>query len=840
MKKNIKKTSKIIAGSIQSKSQYTELQTNELRWNCPEDIFEFQSTKDVEPLDAIVGQPRAIEAIKLGAELFTKGYNIFVSGLSGTGRLTTVKRMLEEVTTSCPMTFDYCYVNNFENQDAPRLIKLPRGQGKKLSTAMKDSITYLRRRLPKLFEEENFKQQRIQIIEDYQQKEHDILNEFDTKIKPFGFVRGQLENENGSVVPEVFPVIEDKPIQITEIDDLVEKGSITKEKADEIKKYYRQFHNEIFDLANKGLKLMQDFRNDMLNNEKAAAAIVVTALFNDIIKTFSNEKVEKFVEEVKDYILNNLSLFFPQITTQQPIVELNPEQQEDTDKFSIFEVNVVLDNSQTTNYPIVVETTPSYTNLFGTIERTLDPRGFWRTDFTKIKAGSILKADQGYLIVNALDLFTEQGVWQTLKRVLLYDKLEIQPFESLLQFSQLLIKPEPIDINVKVILIGGGSLYRMLYLYEKGFKKIFKVNAQFDYETERNPDIINNYTRFIAKICKEENLPHCTPDGVAAIIEWAVENAGSQNRITLKFSDVADILRESAFFVRNSFNKYINREDVKIAIKNRKYRNDLLDEKIKQQILENNLLIDTEGERVGQINGLTVLNTGILSFGKPARITATIAPGTAGIINIEREAEMSGAIHSKGMLIITGFIRERFAKKEPLTFTASIAFEQSYSGVDGDSASAAEIYVLLSALTNIPIKQTFAITGSINQKGDIQPIGGVNEKITGFYEICKERGFKDGQGVIIPVQNVKDLMLSDELIEDVKQGNFKIYSFAKIEDATPLLFGLPAGEMDKKGNFPEGSLFALAAKRFSELRQLSKDKDDKKTKEKKKTITKRK
>lgn len=834
MKKIVEESTQLKNNFDKTNSSCVEIEADALRWRCPDDIFKFESTKELEPLDSIVGQPRAIDAIKLGAELFVKGYNIFVSGLSGTGRLTTVKMMLENVTKSCPMTYDYCYVNNFKDQDAPRLIKLLHGQGKKFASSMKDSITYLRRRLPKLFEEENFKQQRIQLIEEYQKKEHDILNEFDTKIRPFGFVRGQLENENGSVVPEVFPVIESKAVQISELDEFIEKGIISEEKAEELRKNYRQFHNEIFDLASKGLKLMQEFRTEMISVEKAAAAIVVTSLFNDIIKTYSNESLENYIEEVKDYILNNLTIFFPQASQSQMPLAQAQEQQDDEEKYQIFEVNVVLDNSQTSDYPIVIETTPSYTNLFGTIERTLDPRGFWRTDFTKIKAGSILKADQGYLIVNALDLFSEPGVWQTLKRILLYGKLEIQPYESLFQFSQLLIKPEPIEVNVKVILIGGSSLYQMLYLYEKGFKKIFKINAQFDYETERNSEIIENYARFIAKICREENLPHCTPDGVAAIIEWAVEHSGTQDKITLKFSDVADILYESAFFFRDSYNKYICRKDVEIAIKNRKYRNDLLDEKIKRQILENNLLIDSYGERVGQINGLTVLNNGILSFGKPARITAAISPGTDGIINIERESGMSGEILDKATLIISGFLRDRFARKEPLTLTASIAFEQSYSGVDGDSASAAEIYVLLSALTNIPIKQTYAITGSINQKGDIQPIGGVNEKITGFYEICKERGFKENQGVIIPVQNVKDLMLSEEIIEDVKKGNFKIYSFAKIEDATPLLFGLSAGEMNKQGNFTKNSLFAIAAKRFAELHKLTKEEKTKKAKNKKK------
>ena len=812
----------------------TELSTDKLRWNCPENIFNFQTTDELEPLNTIIGQPRALESIRLGAELQSKGYNIFISGLSGTGRLTTAKMLLEKATNTCPLTYDYCYVNNFKDPDSPSLIKLPRSKGREFAKAMDECISFLKQRLPKMFEDEEFLSKRKKVIEEFQKKERDYLQEFDERIKPYNFIRGQIESEQGLIQPEVFPIINEKPIHINGLAELVDNGTITAEKSQEIYEQYKIFRNELFELARKGMKLMLEFKTTLAKVDKEGATFIISSAFEEIKHRFENEKINIYFDDVYKYILDNLNIFVQlNLPNEQPQEE-DPETK-DVDKFYVFKVNVILDNSNTDCAPVVIETTPSYTNLFGTIERSYDPRGFWKTDFTKIKAGSLLKADQGFLIVNALDLFSEPGVWQALKRVLLYDKLEIQPYEALFQLSQLHLKPEAIEVNVKVIIIGGSTLYRLLYHYEKGFKKIFKVNAQFDYETERNEEMLSYYPRFIAKICHEENLPHFTTDGVAAVVEWAVQHSGSQKRISLKFSDVADIIRESAFYDRHSSRSFITRDIVDKAIEMRRMRNDMIDEKMKNYIIDGVVLIDTQGARVGQINGLTVIDLGTLSFGKPTRITSTISAGTSGIINIEREVEMSGPIHNKGVLILSGILRERFASKKPLALTASIAFEQSYSDIDGDSASAAEVYAILSALSEVPIKQNLAITGSINQKGDIQPIGGVNEKITGFFEICKERGFTGDQGVIIPIQNVEDLMLDKEIVDAVEKGLFHIYTNSKLEEGAEILMGLKAGIKDKNGKYPKNTLFRKVDDRLEELRKASKDiEPTKKTKKKSK------
>lgn len=812
-----KKSKKAVLNISQNNNGLTELTPEQLRWTCPVDIFNFKSTEEVETLNEIVGQPRAIESIKIGAKVAAKGFNIFVTGLAGTGRLSTVKAILEQVEGYSNTFYDYCYVNNFKDPDKPILIRLPQGEGKKLAKAMEDAVNYLRKRLPKLFEEDEYQNAKRKIFESYQQKENEILSKFDEKIKPFGFIRGNYENEQGLVIQDVFPIVDGQPVHINQIEQLVAEKKVTEKQAKEFYKNYQIFHSEIFNLSRQSFKMLQEMKANLVELDRTTSSVVINTTFKEIEETFTNAKIKTYIDAAKEYILKNLTLFIK--TSDNPISPTEDAPSEN-DAFSVFTVNVILDNSETKSPPIIVETTPSYTNLFGTIEKTYDKRGFWKTDFSKIKAGALLRADQGYLIVNADDLFIEPGVWQALKRVLLYDKLEIQPMDVYFQISQSYLKPEPIDIKVKVIIIGGQTLYHLLYEYEKGFKKIFKINAQFDYYTKKNEELINNYVRFISKICRDENLPHLTPDGVARVVEWAAEFAGSQNKLTLKFSDLADLVREASYY-SNDKDKLINGEAIQKALDIRRYRNNLLDEKIKNEILEDVIMVSTTGERVGQINGLTIYNDGIYSFGKPARITSTVSVGNAGIINIEREAQMSGAIHNKAVLIISGFLRERFAQKFPLSLSATIAFEQSYGGIDGDSASLAEIYVLMSAIAKVPIKQSWAITGSMNQKGDAQPIGGVNEKIRGFWEICKNRGFTGDQGVIIPEQNVKDLMLDKEIIEDVRAGNFKIYSVKRVEDAVPLLFGMEAGKMDSSGNYPDGTLFSKVVCSLEKLYKLS-------------------
>lgn len=804
---------------------YRKLAPEELRWTCPTDIFKFKTTAEVDQLQEIVGQPRAVEAIKLGAKINAKGFNIFVSGLAGTGRLTSVKKLLEETEGYSEKSYDYCYVNNFHEPEKPLLLKLKSGEGKKFAKAMDNSISYLRRRLPKLFEEEEYLNVKRKLIEQFHEKENEILLNFDEKIKPFNFIRGQYENPQGQVIPDVFPLIEGKPVHIDALEQFVSEGKIKLSEAEKIRKNYLIFHQEIFNLSRIGVQLLQEFRKNETALDKATSEIVIHPAFKDIEENYTDKKTHKYVNSVKEYIIENLGLFIQQNGNQTPEQE-EDEQIPESERFSIFKVNVVLDNSTKQKPSVVVETTPSYSNLFGTIEKIYDKKqGIWKTDFMKIKPGSLLKADQGYLVIDAEEMFLEESVWQTLKRVLVYGKLEMQPSDAYYHLSQSSIKPEPMDLTIKVVLIGSFQLYYTLINLEKTFGKIFKINAPFDYVTTRNLDLIENYTKFVSSQCDENNIPHLTPDGMAALVEFAAELSGCQNRLTLQFSQLSGIVIESSYYSGGK-RKPINRQSIEKALEMRRFRNNMFEEKSNEVILNNKTIIKTDGLAVGEINGLVIMTLGDFEYGEPSRITATVSVGHSGITNIEREAAMSGRLHNKAVLIISGFLRERFAQKFPLSISASIAFEQAYDGIDGDSASLAEIYVLMSAISGIPINQSYAITGSMSQKGDVQPIGGVNEKIRGFWGICSKRGFSGKQGVLIPEQNVCDLMLPKEIIADVNSGKFSIYSIYKVEDAVPLLFGIEAGVPDENGVYPEDTLFGRVHRRLEELYKLSRPKRD--------------
>lgn len=816
--------------NLKNYNKEVKLSPSQLRWICPPEKLNFSTTEELAPLDKIVGQPRAIESIRMGAKLWARGYNMFVTGLSGTGRMTAVKQILDEITTECPMLYDFLYVNNFKDTSKPFLIRLHKGTGRGFQKAIKDNIDVVKLRLSLLFEEEPFHTTRKKIIEKYNNTERKALKDFDKKIEADGFVRGQLELGSGQPVQEIFVIVNGEPVQIDQIDEIASEAKIKVTQIKKIKSLYIKYKDELVALARESFKKMKGLRAQINVTDKAAAKVFLDNLFLDITDKYKTTYVQAYIEDMKEFILDNLALYVP--STSIVPIPLQGDESIPQDIYSVFEVNLLLDNSETNCAPTIIERIPNYTNLFGTFDKVYDARGFWRSDFSKIKTGSLLQADQGYLIVNADDLFSEPGVWQALKRVLLYGKLEMQTVEQFYQMAQSHLKPEPIDVNLKIIIIGGQTLYRFLYENEKGFKKIFKVNAQFDYETDLTDEYIGYFSQFIAKICKKENLPHCTQDGVAEVIQWAVAQSGSQTKITLKFSDVADLLREASFYDRDINKKFIDKEDVKKAIYWKRKRSDLYDEKMKQSIIEGDVLIDTFGSRVGQINGLTVMDTGQYSFGKPARITANVSAGDSGIINVEREVDLSGAIHDKAVMIINSYLQENFGKIKPISLSISIAFEQNYGGIDGDSASIAEMYVLYSALTGIPLTQQLAITGSMNQKGDVQPIGGLNEKITGYFEICRDRGLTGNQGVVIPVQNVKDLMLDDEITEAVEQGKFHVYSINRIEEGVKLFFGIEYEEFDKHGNLAKNCLKYLIEHNLEELR-LASESVNKKTKKKK-------
>lgn len=799
-----------------------------LRWRPEPETFSFVSTDELEPLDGIIGQRRALEAITLGAEIGSPGYNIFVNGISGTGRLSTIEQILAGVKTNQEdiALCDLGYVNNFEDPDRPAVLRLRKGQIIELRKDMREAIGHLRSSIPAMFEEDRYRKGRSKIVERFQKREKEMVGSFEEKIKPDGFILGQRKIGPNMSQPEILPVIEGTPYSVDDLDDVIKEEKLTIEAARKINERIDELQDDLYELIKEGKKLAADFRRKTLDYERRHATLLVQSTLEDIKTKYKHQSVDSFIRQVRRHILEHLELFrkageeSDEEETAIAEASVNDEISIE-DPFHVYEINVLLDNSATEGRPIILERNPSFINIFGTIDRTRDEDGRWLSDFSSIKEGSILQADGGFLIMNAVDALSEPGVWTMLKRVLLHRKLQIQPLEHMLRYSGsptgLAVKPEQIRLNVKVVLIGPSSLYQALFHAEEDFRKIFKINAQFDYAIDRDPEMLASYARFVAKLTKEEDLLPFSAGGVSAVTEFAVERAGTAGKISLRFSDIADSLRESSYWAQKSGSKIVEAEHVKEAIEKMIDRNSMWKEKIMERIEEGTLMISTDGGRVGQINGLAVYDLGQVSFGKPSRITATVSVGLEGIINIDREANLSGNIYHKGTLIITGYFNDRFAQNEPISFSASIVFEQSYGGIDGDSASSTEVYALLSALSDVPIRQDLAVTGSVNQWGEIQPIGGVNEKIEGFFDVCRQRGLTGRQGVLIPVQNVPELMLRGDVVEAVEKGEFHVYPVTTIDQGIEILTGVSAGERSREGSYPENTINGRVSRRLQEL-----------------------
>jgi predicted ATP-dependent protease len=787
-----------------------ELKPEDLRWRCDPDLFEFDSTENLKPIEGILGQERALKALKLGVDLRKPGYNIYIAGLSGTGKATTVKRILETISSECPPLKDYAYVNNFKDPDRPILLTFPKGKAKLFKIDLASAINILKQKIPQAFESESYIEKKKRIVSAYSDEEQKLMSSFEEEIKKDNFSLGQVKI--GQVArPDIIPLIDNQPVPVLQLEEQVQKGKLTKEQAQETLKKYNEYQQELQLLFKKGLKISQNFQQKLTSLEREAAESVVKGVLESLKENYTYDKVSEYLTLLEESILENIEIF----KSVKSVSETSTEGLT-IDYFKEYEVNIILENSETNECPVIVETSPSYINIFGTIEKVNDGRGGWYSDFTKIKAGSLLRSNSGYLVLNVYHLFEEPGVWKTLKRVLTYNRLEIQDVPSLFPLASTSLKPQPIDIDTKIILIGSDYIYSLLSQHEYDFKKMFKVKADFDYEIKRNDKVVHDYSRVIKKLIKEENLHEFDRSAIAYVLELSARYAGQKNKLTTRFSWIADLAREASFWADDDGFEVVSAAHIEKAFIYAKERHGMLESKISDMIEENSLLIDTEGERTGQINGLAVYGADYYSFGRPTRITATVSLGSGSIINVEREAGMSGRHYTKGVLIISGYFRETFGQDIPLSFNANLVFEQSYGTVDGDSASCAEIFALLSTLAGLPIKQSIAVTGSLNQKGDVQPIGGVNEKIEGFYDVCKSRGLTGKQGVIIPALNVKELMLREDVIKSVKEGKFHIYAIKRVEEGIEILTGVKAGKKIKKGYEP-GSVFHLVEKKIKEL-----------------------
>jgi ATP-dependent Lon protease len=800
---------------MEERIRQREVPVERLRWRCDPEIFGFETTDEIEVYPEIIGQHRAVDAIRLGLDIDGFGYNIFLSGLVGTGRKTAVRRLLEEVDRSKRIPDDKLYVNNFKNSDRPRLIRLPAGKGREFKRDMKELIEALKREIPAVFESEYFEKKKKEIVDRYKSKENRIIKDFEKDVAKDNFTLIQLQ-VGPFTKPDIVPVIDGKPISLEKLGELVEKKKFKKKVFKRLEAKYSELFEEMEDVLKKVRGIEKELRDELRALNSDVVAPIIKRKIRDLKEEYKTERVCEYLDEVAEDIIENIERF-----QERPETKPHPEANfphSTQDPFLVYQVNLIVDNSGAKKSPVVFETSPTYINLFGSIERVLDVRGHWTTDFMHIKAGSFLQADGGYLIIEALDALIEVGVWPTLKRTLRNRKLEIQNYDPFYLLTTPGLKPEPIDCDVKVVMVGDLFLYHLLYNRDEDFKKIFKIRADFDSVMDvESEDSIRQYANFIKKIVVEEGLMPFDKRAVSAVVEYGVRLAGRQNKLSTQFNTIADCLREANYWARKDGSPRVTESHVKKAIAEGIERSRLIEEKIQEMIEEGLIMIDVEGEVVGQVNGLSIYETGGYVFGRPSRITARVGVGSAGIIDIEREAELSGKIHSKGVLILTGFFRSRYAQDKPLAMNASICFEQSYSGVEGDSASSSEVYAIMSALSGVPLRQDIAVTGSVNQKGEIQSIGGVNQKIEGFFDVCKAKGLTGTQGVIIPHQNVKDLILRDDVVEAISKGMFHVYSIKNIDEGIEILTGRRAGKMLTGGRYEEETVNALVDSRLREF-----------------------
>jgi predicted ATP-dependent protease len=772
-----------------------ELNPEALRWICEPSVFTFKTTAEIPPLKGIVEQDRPIRAIRFGLDITSPGYNIYVSGLTGTGKTTVIKMFLDEIAAKMPSAGDWCYVHNFRDAGCPLALNLPAGQAKLLKAGMNDLVRHLRTEIPKAFESKEYEENLNRLLQENQGVQQGLLAQLSEKTRSRGF-----EIEITKVGISLIPIPEGKPLTQEQFEQLEPAARI------EIEQRRATLDPDIQTFLHQVRDLNKESREKVTELHRKVGLYVVGARIEGIKEPHAEfPQVIAYLDDVQNYILSNLEDFTQDAAKQDSLATAQIRLESDPDPFVKYDVNVVVDNTNLKGAPVVIETNPTYYNLFGRVERRAQ-FGTLSADFTLIRAGSYAKANGGFLVVNAHDVLLNPGVWETLKRTIKNNEVRIEDLgEQHGALSVAGMRPEAIPTKVKVIMIGHQLIYHQLYGLDEDFRKIFKVKADFDSEVARNTQSLNNYASFISSRCDDEGLLHFDRSAVAQIVEYGAWLVDDQEKVSARFSDIADIVREASYWARDAGRNAVSAADVQKALDEKCYRSSLIQERMRNLISEGTIYVEVTGDAVGQVNGLAVIDLGDIRFGKPSRITAKTYMGKGGVVDIERESKMSGKIYDKGVLILSGYLGAKYAQERPLSVAASLCFEQSYDGIDGDSASSTEIYALLSSLSNLPIKQGIAVTGSVDQNGIIQPIGGVNQKIEGFFDICKIRGLTGDQGVMIPARNAKNLMLHGDLIEAVAAGQFRIYAVETIDEGIEILTGIPAGAR-VGGTFEEGTV----------------------------------
>ncbi|SHK32117.1 lon-related putative ATP-dependent protease [Anaerobranca californiensis DSM 14826] len=785
------------------------LKAEQLTSLCDIGIFDFETTADLTPLKGIIGQERAVSALTFGLKVKKKGYNIYIAGLSGTGRSSYSYSITEMLAEKMPIPDDWIYVYNFKNPDRPKALNLKAGLGVEFKKDIEDIIENLRNDIPVIFAGTDYEVKKNELLREYQQKSQDIIDELNKKALKHGFVF--KETEQGIIT---IPLFEGRPMKQEEYMNL------SSEEIKEIKDRSEQLNIETVEFINNLKNLEEEMKEKFKELDCEVGNNAINYHIKKIMDKYrNNQGIIEYIKELQQDILENLAKFKrksgedegPQIFPFKP--------PKDEKFFNRYKVNLFINNGELKHAPIINETNPSFYNLLGSVEYKSE-MGAYKTDFTQIKPGALHLANGGFLILNIREVLTQPMAWEGLKRALKTQEINIESLSKMLGYIVTTsLKPEPIPLDIKVILIGDSYIYHLLYNLDEDFRKLFKIMADFDIEMNKNEDNVYKMAKFIATHCEKEKLKHFDKSGVGKIIEYSSRLADHQQKLSSRFNQIVEILYEADQWAEIEGSKIVRAKHVMKAIEQKIYRNSKYEEKLNEMFKDGTLLIDVDGEKIGQINGLVVMGTGEYSFGKPSRITVSTYKGKSGIINIEREVKKSGSIHDKGVLILSGFLGSRYAKEELMSLTVSISFEQNYSMIDGDSASSTELYAILSSIAEVPIKQSIAVTGSVNQMGEIQPIGGVNEKIEGFYDVCKLKGLTGEQGVIIPVQNVKNLMLKREVIDAVEKGQFHIYAISHVDQGIEILTGIPVGEKGENGEYPEGTLNYLIVKKLKELNE---------------------
>jgi predicted ATP-dependent protease len=779
---------------------------DKLKWVCDPAQFQFSTTHDIVNDHGSIGQERALAAIDFGLGMEgNHGFNLYLAGEPGTGRTSTIKNMLEKRAQESPPPPDWCYVHNFDAPDSPIAISLPAGKGPELRDDMRELLDYVRSNIPTALESKDYETNRVTVIEQYQEKNGEIFTELEKEATERGFA---LQRTVSGLV--IVPQKEGRNFTQEEYE------ALEKTEREQIDGVGRELTEKLNDALRQVRENEKALRDALAQLDRELGLSAVGHHLNPLKEKYAGfQKILHYLESVQEDLLLNLEDFKPQAPPPQ-IPGLKLPRQEPT--FERYEVNVIVENDPENGAPIIFESNPTYTNLFGRIENIMQMGGVASTNFTLIKSGALHRANGGYLVVDAREVLINPFAWESLKRCIRNCEIKIEDVLEQYRFMTVVsLKPEPIPLHAKIIMIGSFWIYYLLYTMEPDYRKFFKVKADFDSRINRTPQIMQDYALFVASHCKKEGLLPFDPTGVAAMLEYASRMVEDQSRLSSQFMELSDMIREASYWANLGGAQAVTRKWVRKAIEEKTYRSNRIEERIQEYLADGTILCDTEGEAVGQINGLSVMTVADFSFGRPSRVTTRVSLGRAGMVNIEREVKLSGPIHDKGVMILTGYLTGKFAKDNPLSFSASICFEQSYEGVEGDSASSTELYSLLSAFSGLPLRQGIAVTGSVNQHGQVQPIGGANYKIEGYYAVCKAKGLTGEQGVIIPKLNERNLMLNDEVVQAVKDGKFHIWSVSHIDEGIEILTGVPAGEAGPDGRYPEGTVNFLVDQRLKAM-----------------------